>query len=83
MAMFGLIALILDAALIGLGAKGLQALEHPGWLQAALHAGLVTTGNGPMHPAASRASEVVELLFAIAGDAAFPVIASAMLAALV
>ena len=79
MAWFGGLALLLDAGLIVIGTIGFHALEPISWMRAALNAGLVLTGNGPLVPASSTASELFELLFAVIGGITFLIVATVIL----
>ena len=79
MAWFGGLALLLDAGLILIGTIGFHALEPISWMRAALNAGLVLTGNGPLVPASSTASELFELLFAVIGGVPFLIVGRVVL----
>lgn len=83
MAAFGAAAIVFDMLLIVVGAVGFHRLEHTGWLSSALNAAMILTGNGPLHHAASPASELFQMLYAVIGGIGFVVVATVILAPVV
>lgn len=83
MAMFAGLALSLDAFLILLGTCGFHAVERLDWIDAALDAALIITGNGPMRAASTFAGKLFELSFAVVGGIGFIVVVTVILAPVV
>jgi hypothetical protein len=83
MAAFGAVALGFDLVLIVIGAVGFHQLGDMGWLDAMLDAAMILTGNGPIHPAASAAIKLFQLVFAVAGGIGFVIVVTVVLAPVV
>lgn len=83
MSVFGTIAFALDALLVVAGALGFHGLEHTSWLSSALNAAMILTGNGPVHAAASPASQLFQIVYAVIGGITFVIVVSVILAPVV
>lgn len=83
MMMFALMALALDATLVVFGTLGFHEAEHLDWINAALNAALIITGNGPARPATTFSGKLFELSFAVIGGIGFIVVVTVILAPVV
>ncbi|WP_299461018.1 ion channel [uncultured Gimesia sp.] len=79
MAVFTVVAMIVDAIALGMGAFGFHFLEGLDWLDACLNASLVMTGNGPLHHPHSSAGKLFVTLYAILGVILFAAVIGAFL----
>ncbi len=79
MLLFVLAGLCLDALLVLVGAVGFHAVGVPGWLDAAVDAALVITGNGPRSPLDTAAAKAFLGVFAVAGSSAYFVVVALVL----
>ena len=79
MAVFMIVAIIVDAIALGMGAFGFHFLEGLGWLDACLNASLVMTGNGPLHHPQSSGGKLLVTLYAILGVILFAAVIGAFL----
>lgn len=73
-------ALALDALAIVVGAVGYHHFERLEWMDAALNAAMVITGNGPLQPMHSVNGKLFEMGYALVGDIVFVVVVSVILA---
>lgn len=74
------VAIIVDAIALGMGAFGFHFLEGLDWLDACLNASLVMTGNGPLHHPQSSGGKLFVTLYAILGVILFAAVIGAFLA---
>lgn len=79
MAVFTVVAIIVDAIALGMGAIGFHYLEGLDWLDASLNASLVMTGNGPLHHPLSAEGKLFVTLYAILGVILFAAVIGAFL----
>lgn len=76
---FTVVAIIVDAIALGMGAFGFHFLEGLDWLDASLNAALVMTGNGPLHHPQSAEGKLFVTLYAILGVILFAAVIGAFL----
>lgn len=81
LAFFALAALI-DGVAIILGAFGFHFLERLTWLDAALQASLIVTGNGPIFPPQTEGAKIFALFDAWLGVIIFVTVTGVLLAPL-
>lgn len=79
MAIFTVVAIIVDAIALAMGAFGFHFLEGLDWLDASLNASLVMTGNGPLHHPQSSEGKLFVTLYAILGVILFAAVIGAFL----
>ncbi|QDT99279.1 two pore domain potassium channel family protein [Gimesia aquarii] len=76
---FTVVAMIVDAIALGMGAFGFHYFEGLDWLDASLNASLVMTGNGPLHHPQSAEGKLFVTLYAILGVILFAAVIGAFL----
>lgn len=81
LAFLGLAALI-DGVAIILGALGFHFVERLSWLEAALQASLMITGNGPIYPPHTEGGKIFALFDACLGVMVFATVTGVLLAPL-
>jgi hypothetical protein len=75
--MWGLvIAAVIDALALVIGAIGFRGFEGLPWTEAYLNAALVMTGNGPIARMGSTSGKVFLLVYALAGVVVFATVIS-------
>tara|TARA_R110002111_G_scaffold153375_1_gene220232 strand:- start:222691 stop:223086 length:396 start_codon:yes stop_codon:yes gene_type:complete len=79
MVVFTVVAMIVDAIALGMGAFGFHFLEGLSWLDACLNASLVMTGNGPLHHPHSSGGKLFVTIYAIMGVILFAAVIGAFL----
>lgn len=76
---FAMIAVVMDALGLAVGAVGYHYLENLSWLDAGVNAALVMTGNGPIHPPHTDGGKQFTLLFALLGVILFAAVTAVLL----
>jgi len=76
------IAAVIDALALIIGAIGFRGLEGLPWADAYLNAALVLTGNGPIARMGSTSGKVFLLVYALAGVVVFAAVISCVAAPL-
>ena len=79
MALFLLIAAIIDSIVLVAGAAGYYFIEGDGWLDAMVNSALVMTGNGPAHPAKTSAGKMFMIGNAVVGVVVFAAVITVLL----
>jgi hypothetical protein len=79
MALFMLAATVVDGLALAAGAVGYHWLNGLDWLDAALDAALVMTGNGPTHPMRAPAAKVFTIVYAMLGVILFAAVIGVLL----
>jgi hypothetical protein len=76
---FAVAAMAVDGLALALGAIGYRVLEGLGWLDSALSAAMVMTGNGPLYEIRTPGAKVFTIFDARLGGVAFVVVAGVLL----
>ena len=74
------VAALMDLLLIGVGTIGFRCLEPLSWMQAALDATMLITGNGPARPMQTDAGRIMQMAYAVVGGLFFVLVISVLLA---
>lgn len=77
---FAFLALAIDALAILLGMLGFHVIGELQWLDSAVDAAMIMTGNGPLYPLDTTVGKVFQLCYALLGGIVFVVLASVVLA---
>lgn len=77
------LAVCLDLFALVIGLLGFHFLEPLSWLQAALNATMILTGNGPYYRPPTVGAEVFQLCYALIGVIVFVMVVSVILAPVV
>jgi len=80
MAVYATAALAIDTAFLAVGAFGFHQLEPLDWMGAALNAGMILTGNGPIKPMHTAGGRLFQLCYAMLGGIVFVMVVSVLLA---
>jgi hypothetical protein len=79
MALFALVAVLVDGFALIVGAIGYHFLESLDWLDAGVNAALVMTGNGPAHQPRTSAGKLFTIVDALFGVILFAAVIGVLL----
>ncbi|REK10814.1 MAG: two pore domain potassium channel family protein [Planctomycetota bacterium] len=81
-ALFVLVAVMVDGLALAGGAVGYHVYEDLGWLDATLNSALVITGNGPVYPPYTAEGKLVTIVHALVGVLLFAAVIAVVLSPL-
>lgn len=69
----------INTVFLGIGTLGFHLFEKLDWMGAALNAGMIMTGNGPITPMHTAAGRAFQLVYALLGGIVFVLVVSVIL----